>query len=95
MADINIEIVFMHPENAYFQSFRLPENTTLLQAILQSEIHDVAQSSIQAGLYGIWGNVCSGDTLLQDGDRVEIYRPLIIDPKTLRRQRSKQRNNHE
>jgi len=40
---------------------------------------------------GIWGRVCSLDTLLRDGDRIEVYRPLQVDPKEARRQRYKAR----
>ncbi|QHS09421.1 RnfH family protein [Sinimarinibacterium sp. NLF-5-8] len=37
---------------------------------------------------GIWGRRATLETLLRDGDRVEIYRPLQVDPKTMRRQRA-------
>lgn len=40
---------------------------------------------------GIWGRRCSLDQLLADGDRVEIYRPLIIDPMEGRRARAELR----
>lgn len=36
---------------------------------------------------GIWGRVCDAATLLQTGDRVELYRPLTVDPKVARRER--------
>lgn len=39
--------------------------------------------------FGIFSNPCEPDTLLRDGDRVEIYRPLLCDPKEMRRQRAK------
>ena len=37
---------------------------------------------------GIWGRACSPDTAVQTGDRVEIYRPLQVDPKEARRRRA-------
>ena len=40
--------------------------------------------------FGVFGRRCPPDTLLVDGDRVEIYRPLVADPKTLRRLRAGQ-----
>lgn len=40
---------------------------------------------------GVWGARCSPDQVLKDGDRVEIYRPLTIDPKEGRRERSEVR----
>lgn len=36
---------------------------------------------------GIWGRICAVNTLLHDGDRVELYRPLTVDPKIARRER--------
>jgi len=36
---------------------------------------------------GIWGRVVAPDTVLRDGDRLELYRPLTVDPKEARRQR--------
>lgn len=36
---------------------------------------------------GIWGRVCAATTLLHPGDRVELYRPLTVDPKVARRER--------
>jgi len=40
-----------------------------------------------AEVCGVWGRVCSSDTILHDGDRVELYRPLTVDPKIARRER--------
>lgn len=53
---------------------------------------DQVTGSVEPGTrqVGIWGRVCSTDTLLRDGDRVEIYRPLLIDPKEARRLRGLQ-----
>jgi putative ubiquitin-RnfH superfamily antitoxin RatB of RatAB toxin-antitoxin module len=39
---------------------------------------------------GIWGQLRQGDAVLRDGDRVEVYRPLVVDPKDARRQRERQ-----
>lgn len=41
----------------------------------------------QASVCGIWGRVCTTAELLQPGDRVELYRPLTVDPKVARRER--------
>ena len=42
---------------------------------------------------GIWGRACGPDTLLADGDRVEIYRPLTMDPNEARRLRARNLRN--
>ncbi len=39
------------------------------------------------GACGIWGRVVAPDQILQHGDRVELYRPLVVDPKVARRER--------
>jgi len=43
---------------------------------------------IKLGRAGVWGRPASPDTRLRDRDRVEIYRPLIADPKEIRRRRA-------
>ena len=42
----------------------------------------------QTGVVGVFGDVCGRDRRLQDGDRVELYRALIVDPKAARRARA-------
>lgn len=44
--------------------------------------HEAAQLSC-----GIWGKPCALSQVLQEGDRVELYRPLLVDPKVARRER--------
>ena len=68
----------------------LPAGSTVLQALRESgllERHagiDLASQKI-----GVWGKLRAPDDLLRDGDRVELYRPLQVDPKEARRQRYK------
>jgi uncharacterized protein len=54
-------------------------------------LQDYPRLQTHAPSLGIWGKRCTSETLLRDQDRVEIYRPLTIDPKEARRlrQRSK------
>ena len=40
-----------------------------------------------AGALGVWGRRAAPEALLKDGDRVEVYRPLVVDPKVARRER--------
>lgn len=65
----------------------LEEGATVATALRASA--DQVKGSAEPGVrqVGIWGRPCSADTLLRDGDRVEIYRPLLIDPKEARRLR--------
>jgi putative ubiquitin-RnfH superfamily antitoxin RatB of RatAB toxin-antitoxin module len=76
----------------------LPEGATVADALLAAQGVLRAQAGApgaateaaewQTGVVGIFGEVCSRDRRLQDGDRVELYRPLQIDPKSARRARA-------
>lgn len=62
--------------------FAVAAGTSLAQALVQSGVvYDPALK------IGIWGRVMPLDTLLRDRDRIEIYRPLTVDPKEARRLR--------
>ena len=68
---------------------RLPEGTRLLQAVQASglcERHGLEANQLRTGM---WGRLHPTDALLRDLDRVEIYRPLKVDPKEARRLRYK------
>jgi putative ubiquitin-RnfH superfamily antitoxin RatB of RatAB toxin-antitoxin module len=47
----------------------------------------LAQYALETALCGIWGRVVAPDQLLHEGDRLELYRPLTVDPKVARRER--------
>lgn len=62
--------------------FTVAAGTSLAQALAQSGV--VFDPALKIG---IWGRVMPLDTLLRDRDRIEIYRPLTVDPKEARRLR--------
>ena len=72
MNQINIEIAYALPDRYYLKSFKVDEGTMIQTAILQSGILRPAKLTDQ----------------LKDGDRIEIYRPLLADPKEIRRKRA-------
>lgn len=61
------------------QVLHLPSGTRVAQVL--------AQYGAETALCGIWGRVVAPDQLLHDGDRLELYRPLTVDPKVARRER--------
>ena len=67
---------------------QLPAGTTLVEALRASGVlerhRDIELATAKAG---IWGKLAALDTPLRDGDRVELYRPLAVDPKEARRLR--------
>lgn len=66
-------------------ALQLPAGSTLRQALRAAGQH--SGDEVDAG---IWGRACPLDTALRDGDRVELYRPLRVDPKAARRERFRQ-----
>ena len=68
----------------------LPEGSRVADALRAAPVRE-RLLGIDAGVLdtGIWSRRCATDTLLRDGDRVEIYRPLAADPKAMRRRRAR------
>ncbi len=81
---IPVEVAYALPERQYLFDFEVPEGTTVAEAIQQSgileEVPDLNYEKV-----GIFYKPVKLDTVLKAGDRVEIYRPLIADPKARRR----------
>ena len=86
---IDVEVAYATPEQQMIVALKMPEGTTVEQAINVSGLLDRFPEIDAADIkVGIFGNVCKLDQQLRQGDRVEIYRPLIHDPKEARRQRA-------
>ncbi len=85
--EVRVEVVFATPERQQLMSLSLEPGSTVSDAILKSRMseHFPAQD-LSAFEVGIWGRVVARDQVLADGDRVEIYRPLEIEPREARRQ---------
>lgn len=89
MPNISVEVVFALPERQYIQTLRVCEGTTVEQAIRASGILDVRTDiDLTVNKVGIFSRGAKLTDILQEGDRVEIYRPLTADPKELRRIRA-------
>lgn len=87
--DIHIEVVLAMPERQELTALKVLEGTTLAEAITLSGISERFDSfEPDLSKVGIWGKKTSSGQILREGDRVEIYRPLIADPKEVRRQRA-------
>ena len=85
--ELQVEVVFATPEQQLLISLALPKGSTVDDAIRTSRISEHFPSQDLAGLEtGIWGRVVAREQLLEDGDRIEIYRPLEMDPREARRQ---------
>jgi putative ubiquitin-RnfH superfamily antitoxin RatB of RatAB toxin-antitoxin module len=66
----------------------VPEGTTASQAIADSGVALIFPNlKLSTAVFGIWGRKSTLDQVLRDQDRLEIYRPLTVDPKVARRER--------
>ncbi|MDO4640569.1 MAG: RnfH family protein [Neisseria sp.] len=92
MDEINVEVVYGTANKQHLQCLRVPSGTTARQAVLQSGMTELfPQADLLNAPLGIFGKAVKDDTVLRDKDRVEIYRPLLLDPKEARRLRAAQK----
>jgi len=86
---ISIEVAYARPEEQVILKLDVAPDTSIQQAIEQSGMLD-RFPEIDAGTLkaGIFGKLKKLTQTLQQGDRVEIYRPLIADPKQVRKERA-------
>lgn len=90
MDRIAVEVVYALPAAADVVRLSLPAATTAAEAVRASGILERHPQLHQAQLtLGIYGKAVAAATRLNDGDRVEIYRPLMLDPKEARRRRAR------
>ncbi len=86
---INVEVAYAKPDKQVIRAVNVDAGTTIGAAIVQSGIMmDFPDLDLENADVGIFGKAAAMTTVLSDGDRVEIYRPLIADPKEVRRQRA-------
>lgn len=88
---ISVEVVHALPERQVLLTVEVPSGATAREAVLASgmQAHFPALNLQEAPL-GIFGKALAkpGERVLESGDRVEIYRPLLVDPKEVRKQRA-------
>jgi putative ubiquitin-RnfH superfamily antitoxin RatB of RatAB toxin-antitoxin module len=77
---VRVEIVIAYPDGAQARSLDVPADATVRDAL--------AASGLDGHACGIFGKRVALDHRLQEGDRVEIYRALAMDPKEARRRRA-------
>lgn len=91
---IRVEVAFARPDKQEIKSLQVEEGTTAVQAVQRSGIAAVfPEIDPENDDMGIFGKVIKDPSSheLRDGDRVEIYRPLKIDPKQARANRAKKK----
>jgi putative ubiquitin-RnfH superfamily antitoxin RatB of RatAB toxin-antitoxin module len=87
---IQIEVAYANPDKQIIRAVSVASGTTVAEAIELTAIKDEFPGiEIDPGGVGIFSRKVPMGHVLREGDRVEIYRPLIADPKEVRRERAK------
>lgn len=84
---IAVEVALAWPDRCILRRIVLDAGATVRQALLAAGIAETAAGGPLP--VGVFGHRVELERLLQDGDRVEVYRPLVIDPKDARRRRAR------
>ena len=85
---LEIEIVYGLPGKHVLKKLHVQNGCTAREAVCQSGLDEIfSELDLQTAPLGIFGKSVKDETLLRDKDRIEIYRPLLIDPKEARRKR--------
>jgi putative ubiquitin-RnfH superfamily antitoxin RatB of RatAB toxin-antitoxin module len=86
---IHVEVAYARAERQEVIPLVLPAGATLQQAVEASGLPaKYPEIDPAKGKFGIYSKLARPDAVLRDRDRVEIYRPLIADPKEVRKQRA-------
>jgi len=86
---VAVEVAYALPERQTLLSLSVPVGSTVRQVIESSGIlTSYPDISLDINKVGIWSRTVKLDDLVKNGDRIEIYRPLIADPKDMRRRRA-------
>ena len=86
---MRVEIVYAETQRSIAKSLTMPQGARIADALAQAASEqeflgvDLANAAV-----GIFGKVTPRDQLLKEGDRIEIYRPLLEEPKLARRERA-------
>ena len=89
MSDIRVEVVYALPERQYLRTVKLEQGSNVEQALLASGLLELRKDiDLKKNKFGIYSRPVKLTDKINDGDRIEIYRPLIADPKELRRIRA-------
>ena len=93
MADIKVQICYARPGTVLLREVAVPVGATVRDAIEKGDVlGDAPEIDLTICRVGIYGKLKPLDALLREGDRVEIYRPLIADPKESRRKRAEKKS---
>lgn len=89
LEQLTIEVVYGTPTRQEIISCQVGSNTTIEQAILSSGIiEEFPEIDLAVNNVGIWNRAAKLTDMVKDLDRIEVYRPLLADPKEVRKRRA-------
>ena len=81
-----MEVAYAEPARQFLERLELPAGATVAEALARSGLARAFPTLALADApVGVWGRPVGRDRVLEDGDRVEVYRPLAMDPREARR----------
>ena len=88
---IEVEVVYALPDQQSLLCFEVNQKCTAIEAVRRSGILELyPEIDLENIDLGIFSTACSNEHILKAGDRVEIYRPLLADPKEIRKRRAEE-----
>jgi putative ubiquitin-RnfH superfamily antitoxin RatB of RatAB toxin-antitoxin module len=88
---IKIEMVYALPHEQTLLKLEVPANSTIADALKLSGLTEkYPEIDLEKGKFGVFGKLSKTDAILREKDRIEIYRPLLADPKEVRRKRAEE-----
>lgn len=91
---MNVEVVYAEPAHQRSVMLDVVAGSTAREIAIRSRLNRwFPHLDLQSVAIGVFGEVVEDDYVLRSGDRLELYRPLLLDPMQARRQRAKAGNN--
>lgn len=86
-----VEVLYAYPERHFLKKITLDAPTSVQNVILQSGILEkYTEIDLRQNKVGIFSRTVKLTDTVENGDRIEIYRPLLADPKEIRRKRAQE-----
>ena len=92
MADpVRVQVVYADRQRQIVRAVEVASGASVNEAIRASAILAELPQGFEPAAIGVWGRIVGGDETVRQGDRIELYRPLRMDPKEARRRRAARR----
>lgn len=87
---MDVEVIYINSDGEFVKNIEVADGASVVEAIYHSGVLDeFPEISLESNRVGIFNKIVSLDTMLSANDRIEIYRPLKLDPMEARRMRAK------